>query len=140
VLLKINEREEQAMKVKMVKVESSQIEAVGYDEETGTMCVVFKSHNPAVAGSMYDYKDVPAEEFERFMKSESKGKHFGEFIKPRYAYRQACKCGDEQHSGKWQCLKAVKYKGGCKACRISECLDTAEKARQHCALNILEQL
>jgi hypothetical protein len=120
------------MKVKMVKIESSQIEAVGYDEKTEILRVEFKSHNPNKPPSVYEYKGINAVRYANFMNSESKGKFFGEFIKPCYPYRQINSTAEGEKAGEWTCLKAVKYKGGCAACQIVKCLDYSERMRQMC--------
>ena len=52
--------------MKMVSVESSHINAIGYDEETKTMRVEYSY-------ATYDYKDVPKEVYEKIMKADSKG-------------------------------------------------------------------
>jgi hypothetical protein len=53
--------------MKMVSVESSHINAIGYDEETKTMRVEYSY-------ATYDYKDVPKEVYEQIMNADSKGK------------------------------------------------------------------
>ena len=53
----------------MFNVESSNIEAIGYDLETGTLMIRFKS------GAIYEYYDVPQFEFDALIASESKGKY-----------------------------------------------------------------
>ncbi len=58
-------------------VESSQIKTVGYDPESGEMDIQFKP------GSVYRYRNVEQKLFDDFMAAESKGKFFGQFIKPR---------------------------------------------------------
>jgi hypothetical protein len=99
--------------MKMQKVESSQIEAIGHDEQLDILTVAYKNRDPQKPAMAYEYKDVPKEVHAAFMASESKGKFCNEKIKPCFFYRKA---GDE----KWTCLKDVKFKGGCANCRI-EC-------------------
>ncbi len=56
-------------KMKLIEVESSMIHAVGYDPKTRELEVVFNS------GNIYRYEDVPPEEYEHLMNSESKGQY-----------------------------------------------------------------
>jgi len=60
----------------MQPVESSNIQEVGYDPETLTLRVRFKS------GSTYDYPNVPPETHQEFMRADSPGRHHAQFIKP----------------------------------------------------------
>jgi len=59
-------------------VQSSNIATVGYNANIKTMRIKFKK------GTTYDFFDVPAERYNLFMKSESKGKHFFRNIKGKY--------------------------------------------------------
>ena len=54
---------------KLVSVESSMIQAVGYDPKTHTLEVVFNS------GQTYCYEDVPAAVHQELMSAESKGRY-----------------------------------------------------------------
>ena len=54
----------------MTPVKSSNIEAIGYDNATGTLKVKFKG------GGLYHYENVSATQFEAFLNAESHGKHF----------------------------------------------------------------
>lgn len=64
-----------------VKVKSSNINAIGYDEITKTLEVEF------VNGGIYQYKEVPKEIYEGFIKAESVGKYFFAKVKnANYAY------------------------------------------------------
>ncbi|MBU2177666.1 MAG: KTSC domain-containing protein [Gammaproteobacteria bacterium] len=67
------------MAIEWIDVESSNIEAIGYVEETKGMLVQFKN------GSVYRYADVPAKVFEDFKGAGSKGKYLNEHIKGAYA-------------------------------------------------------
>lgn len=67
--------ENETYHIERVKVESSQIESVGYDPEKSVLDVEFRG------GSVYRYDHVPFELFDALMKSESKGKFFGQSIK-----------------------------------------------------------
>lgn len=59
-------------------VESNQVRAIGYDDETRTLAVVFRWG----AGALYQYPDVSRETFDEFRAAESKGTFFGQHIKP----------------------------------------------------------
>lgn len=62
-------------------VDSSQINAIGYDPETLTLAVQFKGWKGEL-GATYHYGNVTAEDFEAFKSAESLGRHFGRHIKP----------------------------------------------------------
>jgi len=64
----------------MIKVESSQIETIGYDAETSTLHVHFKR------GGKYSYSEVPADVRAAFMAAESKGKFLGAEIKGKFTF------------------------------------------------------
>ncbi len=59
-------------------VESSNITAIGYDEEKRELRVQFKS------GAEYIYSDVPQDVVQAFLAAESKGKYLNEHIKGVY--------------------------------------------------------
>jgi len=63
-------------------VVSSLIASIGYDEDARILCVEF--HN----GSVYEYFDVPKEEYGAFMLAESKGRHFNLHVRGHYEYGQ----------------------------------------------------
>ena len=63
-------------------VESSMLYAVGYNSKTHTLEVAFNS------GGIYQYYDVPPEEYEGLMEAESKGRYMHEYIIDVYAYAQ----------------------------------------------------
>ena len=65
--------------MQLTTVESSMIHAVGYDEESGEMEVVFNS------GQVYRYVDVPRAEYEGLLASESKGRYMRAHIIGLYA-------------------------------------------------------
>ena len=54
---------------KLIPVESSMIQAVGYDAETRTLEILFNS------GQTYCYEDVPPEFYEGLMAADSKGRY-----------------------------------------------------------------
>jgi len=59
---------------------SSNIKAVGYDEDTLTLYVEF------VNGGRYTYEGVPLELFDAFKEAESKGRFFFQNIKGKFNY------------------------------------------------------
>ena len=64
----------------MDSVESSQIHSIGHDAETNTLAIRFKSKSGT--GSLYHYSNFSVADMEAFRAAESKGSHFGKFIKP----------------------------------------------------------
>lgn len=62
----------------MVKVSSSAIHSIGYDEETRKMKIKFKY------GQTYTFCRVPFELYERFLNSRSKGAFYQVKIKGRF--------------------------------------------------------
>ncbi len=63
--------------IPMTAVESHQVAAIGYDAERRTLQVTFTR-----GSNVYQYPNVDPTVFGAFMASESKGKFFGEHIKP----------------------------------------------------------
>jgi KTSC domain-containing protein len=57
-------------------IKSTSIKSAGYSE--GILEIEFQD------GSVYRYTDVPAEAAQAFMASDSKGRHFMEFIRDQY--------------------------------------------------------
>lgn len=70
----------QITNITMEAVESSQIHSIGYDVVTSTLAIRFKSKSGA--GSLYHYSNFSVADMEAFRAAESKGSHFGKFIKP----------------------------------------------------------
>lgn len=66
----------------MVKVESSNINAVGYDTSFGGLIVEYKS------GAKYMYEKVPMEVYENLLKAESKGRFINESVKGKFEYKK----------------------------------------------------
>lgn len=66
-----------------VRVISSNLKSVGYDNETATLEIEFLN------SGVYRYFGVPAETHARLMISASKGKFFDQHIKPRFRYQKA---------------------------------------------------
>ena len=64
------------------KVLSEAIKTVGYDEETETLEVEFRS------GSVYDYEDVAPQEVLDLLQSDSLGRWFGTNIRRKHASRR----------------------------------------------------
>lgn len=60
------------------KIESSNLSAIGYDEVSRTLGVLFQ------ANSLYFYVGVPKKTWDAFTKAESFGKHYNVEIKTRY--------------------------------------------------------
>lgn len=82
--------------IPLTPVESSQIHAIGHNAATNTLAVQFKSKHGA--GSTYHYPGVTAEQHAAFAASESKGKHFGEHIKPRKEYVRVSDAPHREHA------------------------------------------
>lgn len=69
-------------------VESSQIEAIGYEADTQTLAIQFKGKSDK-PGSVYHYANFTAEDWQAFREAESIGSHFYKHIKPfsdKYPY------------------------------------------------------
>lgn len=64
----------------MHSVESSNIDAIGFDFEKEELFVDFKN------GSSYKYDGVPADTFRGFMTADSKGKYLIAYIKGVYPF------------------------------------------------------
>lgn len=77
--------------IQMIEVKSSQIHRIGHDPVLNILAIQFyrgygRDQRP---GSIYHYQNFGAAEFEAFRNAESKGKHFGQHIKPfadKYPY------------------------------------------------------
>ena len=66
----------------MHEVESSNIKSIGYETETKILKVEYLS------GLKYEYSDVPANIFDDFLDSVSKGKYMNQVIKGQYEGRR----------------------------------------------------
>lgn len=64
--------------MEMQYVESSNLKAIGYDQENAILEIEFKD------GSAYEYYDVPQYEYDGFMSAGSKGKYAYANIYKRY--------------------------------------------------------
>jgi hypothetical protein len=62
----------------MIRVNSSAILSVGYDEQTARMKIQFQQ------GEIYDFCNVPLNVYNSLMKSSSKGTYYNIYIKDRY--------------------------------------------------------
>lgn len=60
--------------MEMVKVESSCIKSIGYDEEKSELFVEFKS------GQIYKYPNCSKTLYENFMNSSSKGRFLNDYL------------------------------------------------------------
>jgi KTSC domain len=70
------------MTMNLVQVKSTRIVAIGYDEQTRTMRVLFPEDK------LYEYVNVAASVHGALMKSESKGSFFQEHIVGKFKYRK----------------------------------------------------
>jgi hypothetical protein len=66
-----------------IPVSSSNVESVGYDEDSGTLEVEFKN------GMLYQYFDVPQGAFNGLVDADSVGCYLAENIKGVYRYSRA---------------------------------------------------
>jgi hypothetical protein len=64
----------------LIPVNSSDLEGVMYDPETGILLVEFKS------GNTYQYNGVQQDVFNELVSASSIGKYFNQFIKGSYSY------------------------------------------------------
>ncbi|NJO81024.1 MAG: KTSC domain-containing protein [Cyanobacteria bacterium RM1_2_2] len=64
-------------------VESSMIQAFGYDAEKQTLLVIFNT------GKTYRYFNVPSEVYEGLMRTDSKGSYMRSLVIDQYPYELA---------------------------------------------------
>jgi hypothetical protein len=64
--------------MELIKVDSSMIDALGYDEEQQILEVAFKRTG------VYRYRDVPKQVYEQLMASSSKGSYMRDLIIDMY--------------------------------------------------------
>ena len=69
------------MQIQLTPVESSQLEAYGYDAATQTLAIRFKGKGDR-PGSLYHYTNFTEKDYEALEAAESKGSHFIRNIKP----------------------------------------------------------
>lgn len=68
--------------MKRERVDSSSLASAGYDPRTHVLEVEFRN------GGVYQYLEVPDEEYEEFRSAESKGRYLNSEIKPRHRSRR----------------------------------------------------
>jgi hypothetical protein len=68
--------------MKRISIISKVLKSVGYDEASGTLEVEFKN------GGLYQYADVPADEYAALMLAPSKGTYFGDHIRDAYRFKR----------------------------------------------------
>jgi hypothetical protein len=68
--------------MKRTPVESSMIASVGYDEASRILEIEFNN------GRVYQYADVPPEEYQGLMEADSHGRYFLAHIRDVYDYRR----------------------------------------------------
>lgn len=68
--------------MKLKRVESEMLEAVGYDARLRVLEVIFNK------GGKYRYKEVPAFEYDGLMNAESMGQYMHKRIIGRYPYER----------------------------------------------------
>ena len=71
------------MTIEMTPVESSMIDALGFDEESLTLAVTFRATH-----STWHYRPVPASTYTALLHSPSIGKTFNSLIKGHYSAAQ----------------------------------------------------
>ena len=65
----------------MIDVNSSNLRAVGYNPQTGTLTIQFRNNR------IYEYFNVPQHIFDGLLTAPSKGRYHHKYIK-RYPYRR----------------------------------------------------
>jgi hypothetical protein len=65
--------------ITLIPVESSQIEAIGYDQSRQVLAIKFK--NKTGTGPTYEYGNVSQTLFDEFLAADSKGRFFRDRIK-----------------------------------------------------------
>ena len=68
--------------IKMIPVVSSNVESIGYDENTQILRVKF------LTGAIYEYKNVPIMEFEQLKNAASVGAYLNRNIARIYPYEK----------------------------------------------------
>lgn len=66
--------------IEMNPVESSNIQAVGYDQDKEVLVIDFNS------GTTYEYKNVPFDIFQGLMDADSVGSYFHKNVRTTYEY------------------------------------------------------
>lgn len=68
----------------MTFVDSTNIEAIGYDSDSMELHIRFLN-----TGATYIYSNVPEAVFEELMSADSKGSYFNRNIKPTYKFEKS---------------------------------------------------
>ena len=68
--------------MRLRRVESNMLIAVGYDRKSRVLEVIFRT------GGKYRYKNVPSYKYDELMSAESIGKYMHEHILRRYQYER----------------------------------------------------
>jgi hypothetical protein len=68
--------------MEMLPVRSETLKAIGYDPDTETLRISFKS------GGVYEYANVPESRFDGLRNASSKGGYFHRYIKDKYRTRK----------------------------------------------------
>jgi DnaJ-class molecular chaperone len=71
-------KHDSAQNISRIRVVSSTVYSIGYDNQTKTLQVEFKNR------SIYEYYDVPSNIYEAFMRAESKGRFIPNLYKYKY--------------------------------------------------------
>jgi hypothetical protein len=69
------------MAITLQPVQSSNLKAVGYDNDSQTMAVQFLN------GNIYHYDAVPQSVYDNFMADDSKGSFFSKFVRGKFDSR-----------------------------------------------------
>ena len=69
--------------IPMQPVESSQIHSAGFDASRQILALRFRAGGP-----VYEYSGFTQEQYDAFLKAESKGKHFGAHIKGKFDFEK----------------------------------------------------
>lgn len=69
--------------MEMQAVSSSNIAAIGYDEEKKVLRIEFNS------GRVYDYAEVPKRVYDGLLRADSVGRYFHVHVKDQYSYSEA---------------------------------------------------
>ena len=68
--------------MKRQSVKSSNINSIGYDEDTQTLEVEFSS------GDVYQYFNVPPKEYQALIRASSHGKYLNQNVKDKYRFKR----------------------------------------------------
>lgn len=68
--------------MQMIQVNSTDIKALGYEEDDDILTVEFQT------GSVYQYRDVPSDLYYSLLEATSKGKYLKAYIANKFPYRK----------------------------------------------------